>query len=374
MSFLSSYSKVFENVLLNIGTNLKSYIAFNVNEEKKLFSAISYAYANGGKRLRPVLALLTAEAVMQRSQNAEIGVREQCHNGTVAERASSRLRRTNDRSVLGVHEDHEDDENAEIGVREQCQNPAMGLALAIELIHCGSLVHDDLPCMDNDDLRRGKPTNHIVYGEDIALLTGDFLLVNPISVFIEYSKDVLGLNDSLILKVVGNLTLAVQQMIVGQAMDLELARLNLQLKTEEDEVRQQDTVQRSRLEYFEKSRLMQEFKTGALLSASIINGAILAGADTNQLKALEKYAANLGLAFQIVDDVLDHTATPEQMGKQTQKDAQQNKLTYVDLYGIEGARAKASELITEAKEILSATQIYSDKLKLVADYVLHRNN
>ncbi|MFM7458066.1 MAG: hypothetical protein ACKO3R_05345, partial [bacterium] len=94
--------------------------AFNVNEEKKLFSAISYAYANGGKRLRPVLALLTAEAVMQRSQNAEIGVQQQCHNGTVAERASSRPRRTNDRSVLQVHEDHEDDENAEIGVRQQC--------------------------------------------------------------------------------------------------------------------------------------------------------------------------------------------------------------------------------------------------------------
>lgn len=332
MSFLSSYSKVFENILLNIGTNLKSYIAFNVNEEKKLFSAISYAYANGGKRLRPVLALLTAEAVMQRSQNVEI---EDC---------------------------------------EQCHNPAMGLALAIELIHCGSLVHDDLPCMDNDDLRRGQPTNHVVYGEDIALLVGDFLLVNPISVFIEYSKDVLGLSDSLILKVVGNVTLAVQQMIVGQAMDLELARLNLQLKTEEDEGRQQDTVQRSRLEYFEKSRLMQEFKTGALLSASIINGAILGGADASQLKALEKYAANLGLAFQIVDDVLDYTSTPEQMGKQTQKDAQQNKLTYVDLYGIGGAMDKASELITEAKEILSATHIYSDKLKLVADYVLHRNN
>ena len=339
MSFLSSYSKVFENVLLNIGTNLKSYIAFNVNEEKKLFSAISYAYANGGKRLRPLLALLTAEAIQGGTKNSRDGVLE--------------------------HLSNED---------ELKNNPAMGLALAIELIHCGSLVHDDLPCMENDDLRRGKPTNHIVYGEDIALLVGDFLLVNPVSVFIEYSKDVLGLSDSLILKVVSNLTLAVQQMIVGQAMDLELARLNLQLKTEEDEVRQQDTVQRSRLEYFEKSRLMQEFKTGALLSASIINGAILAGADTSQLQALEKYAANLGLAFQIVDDVLDYTSTPEEMGKQTQKDAQQNKLTYVDLYGIDGAMAKASELITEAKEILSATHIYSDKLKLVADYVLHRNN
>ncbi len=337
MSFLSSYSKVFENVLLNIGTNLKSYIAFNVNEEKKLFSAISYAYANGGKRLRPVLALLTAEAIQGGTKNSRDGVLE--------------------------HLSNED---------ELKNNPAMGLALAIELIHCGSLVHDDLPCMDNDDLRRGKPTNHVVYGEDIALLVGDFLLVNPVSVFIEYSKDVLGLSDSLILKVVSNLTLAVQQMIVGQAMDLELARLNLKLKREEDEIQQHNSA--TALEYFRKSRLMQEFKTGALLSASIVNGAILAGADTGQLKALEKYAANLGLAFQIVDDVLDYTSTPEQMGKQTQKDAQQNKLTYVDLYGIDGARAKASELITEAKEILSATQIYSDKLKLVADYVLHRNN
>ncbi len=337
MSFLSSYSKVFENVLLNIGTNLKSYIAFNVNEEKKLFSAISYAYANGGKRLRPVLALLTAEAIQGGTKNSRDGVLE--------------------------HLSNED---------ELKNNPAMGLALAIELIHCGSLVHDDLPCMDNDDLRRGKPTNHVVYGEDIALLVGDFLLVNPVSVFIEYSKDVLGLNDSLILKVVGNLTLAVQQMIVGQAMDLELARLNLKLKREEDEIQQHNSA--TALEYFRKSRLMQEFKTGALLSASIVNGAILAGADTGQLKALEKYAANLGLAFQIVDDVLDYTSTPEQMGKQTQKDAQQNKLTYVDLYGIDGAMAKASELITEAKEILSATHIYSDKLKLVADYVLHRNN
>ena len=335
MSFLSSYSKVFENVLLNIGTNLKSYIAFNVSNEKKLFSAISYAYANGGKRLRPILALLTAEAVQGCTQSSKNGVLE--------------------------HLSNED---------ELKNNPAMGLALAIELIHCGSLVHDDLPCMDNDALRRGKPTNHIVYGEDIALLAGDFLLINPVSVFIEYSKDVLNLDDSLILKVVSRLAFAIQEMIVGQAMDLELARLNFQLK--EDERQEQNSA--ASLEYFEKSRLMQEFKTGALLSASIVNGALLAGADLKQLKALEKYAANLGLAFQIIDDVLDYTSTPEQMGKQTQKDAEQNKLTYVDLYGIDGAKAKASELITEAKEILSATQIYSDKLKLVADYVLCRNN
>ena len=131
-------------------------------------------------------------------------------------------------------------------------NPALGLALAIELVHCGSLVHDDLPCMDNDDLRRGKPTNHIVYGEDIALLAGDYLLVNPVSVFIECSKDNLNLDSELVLKVSQNILIAIQKMIIGQAMDLELARENLNTKT--------DTYIRKR---FEKSKLMQEYKTGA---------------------------------------------------------------------------------------------------------------
>lgn len=334
MNFLSSYSKSFESILLNIGVNLKSYSVFKLSEEKKLSAAISYAYANGGKRLRPVLALLSAEAILSKGKKID----ELTDSGDLEQRLS--------------------------------MNPAMGLALAVELVHCGSLVHDDLPCMDNDALRRGKPTNHIVYGEDIALLAGDFLLVNPSLVFIEYSTEVLKLDEKLILKVLSRFNSAIQEMIVGQALDLELARENLEFQRNHGG--NPDAEQR--ITYFEKSRLMQEFKTGALLSTSITNGALLASANNNELKALEKYAANLGLAFQIVDDILDYTSTPELMGKQTQKDAKQNKLTYVDLYGIAGAKQKASELILEAKEILSASEIYSDKLKLVADYVLHRNN
>jgi len=334
MNFLSSYSKSFESILLNIGVNLKSYSVFKLSEEKKLSAAISYAYANGGKRLRPVLALLSAEAILSKGKKID----EFTDSGDLEQRLS--------------------------------MNPAMGLALAVELVHCGSLVHDDLPCMDNDALRRGKPTNHIVYGEDIALLAGDFLLVNPSLVFIEYSTEVLKLDEKLILKVLSRFNSAIQEMIVGQALDLELARENLEFQRNHGG--NPDAEQR--ITYFEKSRLMQEFKTGALLSTSITNGALLASANNNELKALEKYAANLGLAFQIVDDILDYTSTPELMGKQTQKDAKQNKLTYVDLYGIAGAKQKASELILEAKEILSASEIYSDKLKLVADYVLHRNN
>lgn len=331
INFLYSYGKTFEDIFLNIGMSLKNS---NINtdilkktnfiNDNKLFSAIEYSYSNGGKRLRPILALLSAEAVLGLSHD---------------DITESLLRK----------------------------NPAMGLAIAIELIHCGSLVHDDLPCMDNDDLRRGKPTNHRVFGEDMALLTGDFLLVNPISTFINYSKNILNIEDSLILEVSSNLLLAIEQMIIGQAMDLELAKENFHLKagTESQTVETQ---------YLEKSKIMQEYKTGALLSASIINAALLAKAKSSQINALKQYASNLGLAFQIADDVLDYTATTEQMGKQTQKDKEQNKLTYVDIYGIDEAKLKAEKLITEAKEILSAVDIYSDKLKLIADYVICRNN
>lgn len=309
------YTRNFENILLNFKKKLNF---FEKNVENRLFEAIKYSFSNGGKRLRPILALMTADAVAKKNEPGDLNY-----------------------------------------------NPALGLALAIELIHCGSLVHDDLPCMDNDELRRGKPTSHIVYGEDIALLTGDYLLVNPISVFIEYSQDNLSLEAKLVLKVSQNILIAVQKMIIGQAMDLELARENV------DIARQTEVNIKKR---FEKSKLMQEYKTGALLSAAIVNAAILAGASEEEVFALERYSKNLGLAFQIADDILDHTASTEEMGKKTQKDAQQNKLTYVDIYGLEQARKISQDLIIEAKEILETTSIYSDKLKLIADYVISRNN
>lgn len=312
------YTRNFENILLNLKKKLKFLKFFEKNAENRLFEAIEYSFSNGGKRLRPVLALMTADAVAKKSEPGDVYL-----------------------------------------------NPALGLALAIELIHCGSLVHDDLPCMDNDELRRGKPTSHIMYGEDIALLAGDYLLVNPISVFIEYSQDNLSLDAKLVLKVSQNILIAVQKMIIGQAMDLELARENV--NTDE----QTETYIKKR---FEESKLMQEYKTGALLSAAIVNAAILAGATDEEVFALERYSKNLGLAFQIADDILDHTASTEEMGKKTQKDAEQNKLTYVDIYGLEEARKISEDLIKEAKEIIETTSIYSDKLKLIADYVISRNN
>ena len=312
------YTRYFENILLNLKKTLKFFKCLENYETNRLSESTEYSFSNGVKRVRPVLALMTADAVLHNEEPKDIE-----------------------------------------------SNPAMGLALAIELIHCGSLVHDDLPCMDDDDLRRGKPTNHKVYGEDIALLAGDFLLVSPMSVFMEYSQQQLKLPADLILQVSQNLLVAIQQMILGQAMDLDLARENIKEHIKDEKYLSQK---------FEESKLMQEYKTGALLSAAITNAAILAGAKPEEVNALDKYSKNLGLAFQIVDDILDHTASTEAMGKKTQKDIEQNKLTYVDIYGLEQARLEAETLIKEAKEILETTSIYSDKLKLIADYVICRNN
>ena len=289
---------------------------FKGNADNKLLESIEYSFTNGGKRLRPVLALMTADAITRKEDFSDIA-----------------------------------------------SNPALGLALAVELVHCGSLVHDDLPCMDDDELRRGKPTNHVVYGEDMALLTGDYLLVQPISVFIDYSQNFLELDPALVLQVGQKLLEAVQKMILGQAMDLDLAKQKI---SHENQVAKEL--------YFEQSKLMQEYKTGALLSAAITNAAMLAKASDTEISSLEKYARNLGLAFQIADDVLDYTSTTEEMGKKTGKDLEQNKLTYVDIYGLEKAQEIAKELIGEAKEILRKTSIYSDKLELIADYVVSRRN
>ena len=221
--------------------------------------------------------------------------------------------------------------------------------MAVELVHSGSLIHDDLPCMDDDDLRRGKPSNHKVYGEDNALLAGDFLLVHPLLVL-----NNLNLKAETKLEIMNNFNLAIQEMIIGQSLDLALGK-------EED----QD---------FSMTKRMQELKTGALIRLSVVEAARAAGASPDQLAALETYSKNLGLAFQVVDDILDQTASTEDLGKTAGKDEVQNKQTYVKKLGLEGARSFAQDLITEAKQVLENKQLFTDKLFTVADYVILRKN
>lgn len=273
-------------------------------EDSKLNDSIKYSVLDGGKRLRAILALITAEAVKNSKDKIELS-----------------------------------------------KNPALGLALSVELVHCGSLIHDDLPCMDDDDLRRGKPSNHKAFDEATALLAGDFLLCYPIEVLLSKTQNV----DSFKLHQVSvEFSRAIRSMIAGQALDLELTG------TEVHDI--------------ELLKKMQALKTGALLKSSIRLAAIIADANKEQVEALSFFADNLGLAFQITDDILDQTASTEDLGKTAGKDADQNKFTFVKEYGLEQAKLIATKLIEEAKDKILDIGIYPDKLLVIADYVISRNN
>src|SRR5580658_6802927 len=225
----------------------------------QLFDAMRYSLMAGGKRLRPVLATAACEAV-----GGEI-------------------------------------------------EAAMGLACAIEMIHTYSLVHDDLPCMDDDDLRRGRPTNHKVFGEAIATLAGDGLLTDAFKVLARRSL-LAHVPISAVIDTVAQLAEAAGSagMVGGQVIDLLAEGRNLTLSDLE---------------------VLHGKKTGALFVASVCGGARLGGATETQISALREYARKLGLAFQVADDLLDVEASAEQIGKRTQKDEARGKATYPALIG-----------------------------------------
>ncbi|KYC37217.1 farnesyl-diphosphate synthase [Scytonema hofmannii PCC 7110] len=228
---------------------------------------------------------------------------------------------------------------------------AMPTACALEMIHTMSLIHDDLPAMDNDDYRRGKLTNHKVYGEDIAILAGDGLLAYAFEFIAVQTKNVL---CERILKVIASLAHAVAAsgLVGGQVLDLESeGNENISLET---------------------LNFIHTHKTGALLEASVLSGAILAGAPETTLQRLTRYAQNIGLAFQIVDDVLDITATQETLGKTAGKDLQAGKVTYPSFYGIEESKHQAQQLVDEAKAELMAFGEKALPLIGIADYITYR--
>jgi len=236
------------------------------------------------------------------------------------------------------------------------QEVAMPTAVALEMIHTMSLIHDDLPSMDDDDLRRGKPTNHIVYGEDVAILAGDALLSTsfqhvaqntPRSVDLDRILDViirLG-------KSVGPVGLA-----GGQVMDLEC------------EGRGEGAVSLEDLTW------IHTHKTATLLQVAVASGAILGGATKEEVKACEKFALNIGLAFQVADDILDVTASTEDLGKTAAKDLDADKTTYPKLLGLEESKVEARRLIDEAKESLEPFGDKAAPLLGIADYIIERSN
>lgn len=265
----------------------------------KLIEAIQYSLMAGGKRLRPALVLESAAA---------------CRDDG-GEPSSS----------------------------------ALAAAAAMELIHTFSLVHDDLPAMDDDDLRRGQPTNHKVFGEAIAILAGDAMTTIAFEILATDAKP--QLVPALVRELAG--ASGPEGMIGGQVIDMDAANPPKRLA--------------------ELQRL-HRMKTGALLTASCRMGAISAEAAPAKLAALDAFGRHLGLAFQIMDDILDQTATPEQMGKATGKDAAKGKVTYPVLIGLEQSRREAREQLSAALEAVKPLGPRADGLRALARFVVGRSN
>lgn len=226
---------------------------------------------------------------------------------------------------------------------------ALNFAVAIEMIHAYSLIHDDLPCMDNDDIRRGRPSNHKVYGEAMALLAGDGLLNYSYELMLQESIKENTTNAMYAMHCVAKRA-GISGMIAGQVQDMTTSFTN----------RDAD-----RLQY------IHEHKTSDLIIASILAGLYLAGASTKQILAGEKFGKHLGMAFQIIDDILDTSSETSLLGKSIGKDVAQNKLTWISLYGIEQAKRDAEFHTQNAiKSIRSAFENPSFLIQLANDFLI----
>lgn len=240
---------------------------------------------------------------------------------------------------------------------EMCAKPVTEVlfaAAAIEMIHTYSLIHDDLPALDNDDLRRGKPTSHKKYGEDVAILAGDALLTLAFQIMTDPTQKNQGTLQA-VLSATYELAVAAGTygMVGGQVMDMQA------------EKRQ---IQPEELEY------IHSHKTGKLLTAAVRIGAILADATPAQLEAISTYGEKAGLAFQIVDDLLDVESSTETLGKSVHSDESRQKATYPALYGLERSRMMAQQLLDEAKRALHSFGDRAYYFTLLADYIYTRTH
>lgn len=281
-----------------VNNELEKYSGKKDVPEKILNNSMEYSLMAGGKRLRPILVIATYE-------------------------------------IFGKN-----------------INKCIPYAVAIEMVHNFSLIHDDLPGIDNDDFRHGKPTNHKKFNEATAILAGDGLLNQA---YIVISEDLIKSESEELknkLKVFNEFSTAVDRMIAGEYIDTEYEGKQIT-----DEY----------LEYIHKN------KTGALLKLCVRMGAILANANEKDLEKLTKYAEKIGLAFQIKDDILSEEGNPDVTGKPVGNDKEHNKCTYVSVFGIEGAKKELEKITNEAVEIL---EYYGDKaefLKQLAIYIKDRN-
>ena len=277
-------------------------------------AAMRYSLLAGGKRLRPLLVLAAAEA------------------------------------VAGANGDRARDE-------------ALFAACAVEMIHTYSLIHDDLPAMDDDSLRRGRPTSHVVYGEGMAILAGDGLQAQAFAVLARWpasqDPDVQARKLRTLLIVAEAAGAA--GMVGGQAIDLAADPAH----------RRQDGSVPDPLDAGALSD-MHARKTGALIRASVLAGAVMGGADEQTIDALDRYAREIGLAFQIVDDILDVEGASDDLGKTAGKDAASGKPTYVSLHGLGDAKARAAACLDRARSALAARGLEGSHLEGIARWIVER--
>ncbi|HFJ9428144.1 TPA: (2E,6E)-farnesyl diphosphate synthase [Bacillus cereus] len=233
------------------------------------------------------------------------------------------------------------------------RNLGVGAACALEMIHTYSLVHDDLPCMDDDDLRRGKPTNHKVFGEAMAVLAGDGLLTYAFQVIMAYEQKEISAEKKVRLVLELAKTAGPEGMVGGQVADMEAEGKRLTI----DE-----------LEYIHKH------KTGKLLEFAVLAGAILSDATEEQEEKLLTFAKYIGLAFQIRDDILDVEGTEEEIGKPIGSDLSNEKSTYTTLFTVDRAKEILEETIAEAKGAISSLQLQDEYLLSICDLIAKRNN
>jgi farnesyl diphosphate synthase/geranylgeranyl diphosphate synthase type II len=280
---------------------LNAYLPLD-HDTTQLREAMRYSLFNGGKRVRPTLAYASALAINSDALNTKLEL----------------LNR---------------------------------IACALESLHSYSLVHDDLPAMDDDDLRRGKPTCHIAFNEATAILAGDALQTFAFELLSEADDVDAKIQIALILQLAK--ASGAQGMVLGQAIDLAAVDQTINLEQLEN---------------------MHRHKTGALIRASVSMGATALDANNAQLNALDIYAAAIGLAFQVQDDILDVVADTETLGKQQGADIARNKPTYVALLGLDGARAKAQELHQQAIAALDSFGDSANYLRALSAYIIERGN
>lgn len=230
----------------------------------------------------------------------------------------------------------------------------MPVACALELIHTYSLIHDDLPSMDNDDFRRGKPTNHKVYGEAMAILTGDALLTMAFDL-ISRPDLMKGCDPIRQVRLIQELAYGSGNlgMVGGQVFDIQAEKKDIDLAT---------------------LQTIHKHKTGMLIRSAVRMGAIAAGVSDRQLDDMTGYAEDIGLAFQIADDVLNVTGTREELGKNPNTDAERGKKTYPTFYGVDGAKQLADDCVTRAIHRLASFGPSADPLREIAQYVTSRKN